>query len=151
MGDSPRNDKEEAAESMSEPMEADVEAIVARLKAAVRQRTAERQTIPEWAEGLRARLLELKELEALDEPRPVSPRPLLGAAVVFMRKAVYHLFLKWYLRPLVERDNRFRQLSVRLLSELIEERYEVERRLQQLEAQAWRSDKDPATAVDGEV
>lgn len=151
MGKSSQDDRDRASESNGEPRQAEVAEILARLKAAVRQRTAERQTIPESAEGLRARLLELKELEALDEPRPVSPRPLAGAAIVFLRKVVYHLFLKWYLRPLVERDNRFRQLSVRLLSELIEERYEVERRLQQLEAQVWRSDKEPATPVDEEA
>jgi len=109
--------------------------IVSRLKAAVRQRQAEWETVPDLGEGLRGRLLELQEMEAVDEPLPVSPRPVLGHLIIFMRKVVYHLFLKWYLRALVERDNRFRQVAVRLLSELIEERYEVERRLRRLESE----------------
>jgi len=125
--------------------------VVLRLKAAVRQRQAEWETVPDLGEGLRGRLLELQEMEAVDEPLPVSPRPVLGRLIVFVRKVVYHLFLKWYLRTLVERDNRFRQLTVRLLSELIEERYEVERRLRRLESERRGAPDRPSDSAEEEA
>ena len=51
-----------------------------------------------------------------------------------MRKAVYHLFLKWLVRPLLEQQNGFNQASARLIEDLVESRERDAREIRQLSA-----------------
>ena len=52
------------------------------------------------------------------EPAAVSPRPVVGRALVFVRKASFHLFFKWWARPVLLRQNRFNQVARQLLHEM---------------------------------
>src|SRR6185295_898559 len=71
-----------------------VAAVLHQIRSGVRQRQAEIATL-QGGEEVKLRLLELKTLEYLDEPIAFSPRPVTGKLLVFVRKAVFHLFLKW--------------------------------------------------------
>ncbi|HEY0781847.1 MAG TPA: hypothetical protein VGE98_05270 [Thermoanaerobaculia bacterium] len=109
----------EAEEQVStSPDNAAVAAVLHQIRSGVRQRQAEIATL-QGGEEVKLRLLELKTLEYLDEPIAFSPRPVTGKLLVFVRKAVFHLFLKWYLRPMRERQNRFNQVASQLIGELV--------------------------------
>ena len=84
--------------------------------------------------------LVLQANEFLQEPVCVSPRPLIGPIVVFARKAFFHLFMKWYLRPMVMQLNNFNSSAGALIRDLveanrglIEENRRLSRRLEALE------------------
>lgn len=94
-----------------------VAAALATLESAVRQRHAQLATLAGERESVRLQLLELRSAELLQEPHPVSPRPVIGRSLVFLRRAVYHLFGKWIVRPIVQQQNRFNQSVRRLLVE----------------------------------
>ncbi|MCZ7649950.1 MAG: hypothetical protein M5U13_01810 [Thermoanaerobaculia bacterium] len=53
------------------------------------------------------------------EPVPHSARPGLGRWVVAARKGVYHLFLKWLVRPLVAQQNFYNEASAQWIEELV--------------------------------
>ena len=72
-----------------------------RLRSGVRQRQAELTTVDGESEEQRLRLADLQASEFLQEPICVSPRPVVGPILVFVRKAFFHLFMKWYMRPVV--------------------------------------------------
>lgn len=93
-------------------------ATIGGLRAAVRQRQGEAATIRTGADELHGLLLELQRHEFVQEPVPVSPRPLYGSLLVFVRKAFYHLFVKWHARAVLQQQNSFNQSASRLLSEL---------------------------------
>jgi hypothetical protein len=99
------------------PAEPRVDELLARVRAGVRQRQAELATLA-GGEELKLLLLELKTLEYVEEPVAYSPRPLVGRLLVFVRKAMFHLFFKWYARPVRERQNRFNQVASQLLHEM---------------------------------
>jgi hypothetical protein len=97
----------------------------------VRQRAAEAETAGSpGSDAVRQGLLALRQREFVAEPVPFSHRASLGRAIVLARKAVYHLFLKWFTRPVLEQQNGFNQAASRLLQDLVEaaERGERERR-----------------------
>ncbi len=96
-----------------------VAAVLEGLKAGVMQRRAERATAGADDGEARARLLEVKRLEYVREPLPVSPRPVVGRLLVFLRKAAYHLAFKWHARGVAEQQNAFNQAAVRLLEDLL--------------------------------
>ncbi|MEO8277888.1 MAG: hypothetical protein ABI639_16870, partial [Thermoanaerobaculia bacterium] len=97
---------------------AELAATIAGLRAAVRQRQGEAATIPTGADELQGLLLELQRHEFVQEPQPVSPRPVYGRWVVFVRKAFYHLLMKWQARAVLQQQNSFNQSASRLLAEL---------------------------------
>lgn len=99
--------------------EARVAAVIEQLKAGVLQRRAERATAGGAASEARFRLLEMQRHEYVRQPVPVSPRPLLGRFLVFFRKGIYHLLLKWHARGVGDQQNSFNQATVRLLDELV--------------------------------
>ncbi len=111
-----------------------VAAAVERVRAGVLQRRAETATLGDLAGDAQGLLLDLRASEHLSEPQPVSPRPLLGGLLVFARKAVYHLFLKWWGRPVLAQQNRFNRASAELLRELAEAAERRERRLRDFES-----------------
>ncbi len=114
--------------------------VLARVRAGVRQRQAELATLA-GGEEAKLRLLELKTLEYVEEPLAVSPRPVVGRALVFLRKASFHLVLKWWARPVLQRQNRFNQVASQLLHEqagtlerLAEALGAAQQRIEELEA-----------------
>lgn len=115
-------------------------ATIGGLRAAVRQRQGEAATIRTGADELHGLLLELQRHEFVQEPVPVSPRPVYGRLLVFARKVFYHLFVKWHARAVLQQQNSFNQSASRLLTELAqrqkraaEEAIQLELRLQRLE------------------
>jgi hypothetical protein len=120
--------------SEPEPSPERVAAAIERVRAGVMQRRAESATLGELGGGAQGLLLELRAAEHLREPQPVSPRPLVGSLMVFIRKAFFHLFLKWWSRPVLEQQNRFNRASAELLRELIEAAERRERRLRDVES-----------------
>ncbi len=123
--------------------------ILQEVRSGVRQRAAETETAGAGSAGspgsdtLRQGLLALRQHEFVAEPVPFSHRAGLGRAIVFARKAVYHLFSKWRVRPLLEQQNGFNQAAGRLLQALVEaaerserERRELAGRVAELERQA---------------
>lgn len=115
---------------MSEPH---VEQVMEQLRAGVRQRRAEAATLPE-GEATKSGLLALKAHEYVREPIPFSHRPRFGRLIVLARKAFFHLFLKWFTRPVVEQQNAFNQAASRLLEDLVEARERMLREVRRLEA-----------------
>ena len=112
-----------------------------RLRSGVRQRQAELTTASGESEELRLRLADLQSNEFLQEPICVSPRPVIGPVLVFARKAFFHLFMKWYLRPVVVQLNRFNGSAGSLIRDLVEanravseQNRKLERRVAALEA-----------------
>lgn len=112
-----------------------------RLRASVRQRQAELTTVTGLSDEIRLRMAELQAGEFVQEPVPVSPRPLLGSLVVWGRKVVYHLFLKWYLRPMLMQVNRFHAAVGAAVRDLVEanrllgeENRQLQARVEALEA-----------------
>ncbi len=124
-------------------------ATISGLRAGVRQRQGESATIRTGADELHGLLLELQRHEFIQEPQPVSPRPIYGRLLVFVRKAFYHLFVKWHARAVLSQQNSFNQSASRLLTELAqrqkraaEENAHLEQQLRRLEL-AIRPDADP--------
>lgn len=124
----------------ADPERERVAAVLAGLDAAVRQRRAELATLGDAAERARPALAELRAREVLQEPAAASPRPLVGRLVAFARRAFFHLFGKWYARPLLIQQNEHNRAVSRLLEDLLagQERLAAEvtrlgRRLDRLE------------------
>ena len=64
----------------------------------------------------------------LEYPYTRSVGPVVGRFLVFARKAVFHLFLKWFSRPVLEQQNLYNQTVSRLLQELLQAQERSERR-----------------------
>jgi len=111
----------------------DVADVLQQIRSGVRQRVAELAAVPSDSGGTRAKLIELRAREFVREPVPFSHRARLGALIVWTRKAVYHLFLKWFTRPLVEQQNAFNQASSAVAQELATRQEELTRRLELLQ------------------
>lgn len=110
-------------------------AALAGLRAAVRQRQAELAGARGGGgDELALALVELSEREFVQEPTPVSPRPVYGRLIVFARKLAWHLGVKWYARAVWAQQNAFNQAASRLLRELVEREREGRRRVAALEA-----------------
>ncbi len=105
---------------------------LAALRAAVRQRTAERATAGGGGDELGLQLAELRQREFVQEPKPVSPRRGLGGLIVFARKAVYHLFGKWHVRAVLQQQNEFNQTAAALLDAVVEREREARRELERM-------------------
>lgn len=111
---------EEPIESSPEKDRQRVAEALRRVESAVRQRHAQLATRSVEREAVQAQLLELREAELLREATTSSPRPLIGPLLVWTRKVVYHLFLKWQLRPLLQQQSRFNQAAADLLERSLE-------------------------------
>lgn len=111
------------------------------LRSGVRQRQAELATVAGGSDELRLRLADLQSSEVLQEPVSVSPRPIIGPVLVWVRKVFFHLFMKWYLRPLLMQLNSFQGSAAALIRDLAdanrglgEENRKLRRRVEALEA-----------------
>jgi hypothetical protein len=119
---------------MDQPMEERVDAVLQQLRAGVRQRQAELATVGAGTDEARFKLVELTSKEYIQEPIPLSPRPVLGKWLVFARKAFFHLFMKWYMRPVLEQQNVFNQTAGRLIQDLIQGQEKLARQLREMDA-----------------
>lgn len=108
--------------------------VLQQVRSGVRQRRAEVTTLAAGAEETRNGLLALKSREYVQEPVALSHRPRLGRLIVFARKAFFHLFLKWFMRPVLEQQNGFNQAAARLIEDLVESEERSARELRRLEA-----------------
>lgn len=124
-----------------------VAAALERVQAGVRQRRAELATVAGGREDTRLRLAELKGLEWVEEPVPTSPRPGVGRLLVFARKAFFHLFHKWYARPLLHQQNAYNRAAAALIAELAGRLEESEQRAARL---ARRLDALEGSAADAD-
>lgn len=110
-------------------------AALAGLSAAVRQRQAELAGArAAGGDELAVALVELADREFVQEPAPVSPRPVYGRLLVLARKLAWHLGLKWHARAVWAQQNAFNQTVARLLRELVERERDARRRTAALEA-----------------
>lgn len=91
-----------------------------RLRSSVRQRQAELTTATGQSDDMRLRLAEMQAGEFVQEPGPVSPRPVFGPILVWGRKAFFHLFMKWYLRPMLMQINQFHGSVGSVVRDLVE-------------------------------
>jgi hypothetical protein len=107
--------------------------VLQKVRSGVRQRQAESTTLAAGGEETRSSLLALKAREYVQEPVAFSHRPRWGRLIVFVRKAFYKVFLKWFLRPVLEQQNGFNQAAARLIEELVESNDRMARELRQLE------------------
>ena len=94
--------------------------VLQKVRSGVRQRRAESATLAAGGMETRNGLLMLKSREYVQEPVVFSHRPRWGRLIVFARKAFFHAFLKWYVRPLLEQQNGFNQTASRLIEDLVE-------------------------------
>jgi hypothetical protein len=108
--------------------------VLQKVRSGVRQRIAESATLGAGGEGTLNGLLALKQREYVQEPVAFSHRPGLGKLIVLARKAVYKLFLKWLLRPILEQQNGFNQAAARLIEDLVESQERTAREVRQLGA-----------------
>ena len=121
--------------SMDEPTnEPRVDEVLQQLRAGVRQRQAELATVGAGTDEARIKLVELTSKEYIQEPIPLSPRPVLGKWIVFMRKAFFHVFMKWYMRPILEQQNAFNQSAGRLIQDLLQGQEKLARQLREMDA-----------------
>ncbi len=133
---------------MTDDPGARVAQVLAQVRSGVRQRQAEVAAAGTGSEEAQHKLLELKTREYVQEPLCVSPRPVLGRLLVFSRKAVFHLFMKWFSRPVLEQQNLYNQTVARLLEDLLKTQEATERRLRELEARHAADAADAANAAD---
>ncbi|HYX25361.1 MAG TPA: hypothetical protein VFC23_14495 [Thermoanaerobaculia bacterium] len=125
--------------------------VLQKVRSGVRQRRAESTTLAAGGEEARNGLLALKAREYVQEPVAFSHRPRWGGFIVFARKAFFHLFLKWFLRPVMEQQNGFNQAAARLIEDLVEANDRTARELRQvsarLEALEQRLERNPEDGV----
>ena len=131
----------DGSEAVTSAERARLAATIAGLRAGVRQRQGEAATIRTGADELNGLLLELQRHEFVQEPVPVSPRPIYGRLLVFVRKAFYHLFVKWHARAVLQQQNSFNQSASQLLSELAQRQKLAAEESARLEQQLRRMEK----------
>lgn len=111
-----------------------VDEVLQQLRAGVRQRQAELATMGAGTDEARFKLVELTSKEYIQEPIALSPRPVFGKWIVFSRKAFFHLFLKWFMRPVLEQQNAFNQTAGRLIQDLVQGQEKLSRQLREMDA-----------------
>lgn len=109
-----------------------VDQVLQQVRSGVRQRRAESTTLAAGAEETRNGLLALKSREYVQEPVAFSHRARWGKLIVFVRKAFYKVFLKWFTRPVLEQQNGFNQAAARMIEDLVEARERDARELRQM-------------------
>jgi len=110
-----------------------VEEVLQQIRSGVRQRQAEVATLGAASEQGRHKLAELTAREYVQEPIAISPRPVFGRWIVFARKAFFHLFLKWFTRPVMEQQNSYNQAASRLIQDLMQGQERLNQRMRELE------------------
>lgn len=121
---------------MAEQPRADerVDEVLQQLRAGVRQRQAELATMGAGTDEARFKLVELTSKEYIQEPVALSPRPVFGKWIVFSRKAFFHVFLKWFMRPVLEQQNAFNQTAGRLIQDLVQGQEKLGHQIREMDA-----------------
>jgi hypothetical protein len=134
----------------SPPEDLRVAEVLQKVRSGVRQRRAESTTLAAGGEETRNGLLALKQREYVQEPVAFSHRPGLGKVIVLARKAFYKLFLKWFIRPVLEQQNGFNQAAARLIEDLVESQERTAREVRQLAARVETLERrlDPGEQTD---
>jgi hypothetical protein len=127
---------------MSDSDDLRVEQVLQQVRSGVRQRRAESTTLAAGAEETRNGLLALKSREYVQEPVAFSHRARWGKLIVFVRKAFYKVFLKWFMRPVLEQQNGFNQAAARMIEDLVEAQERNAKELRQLSARLEALEKD---------
>lgn len=125
-----------------EPRVERVEDVLQRLRAGVRQRQAEIATLG-GSDQSKHKLAELTAREYVQEPIAVSPRPVLGRWIVFARKVIFHVVLKWFTRPVMEQQNAYNQTASRLIQDLTQTQEALARQVRDLEARLAKLERGP--------
>jgi hypothetical protein len=123
--------------------------VLQKVRSGVRQRQAESTTLAAGGEETRNGLLALKAREYVQEPVAFSHRPRWGRLVVFSRKAFFKVFLKWFLRPVLEQQNGFNQAAARLIEDLVQSNDRLSRELRQVSARLEELEQRLKTGEDG--
>ena len=126
-------------QEQSAPDAARVAVALARIRAGVRQRQALLATPPKETHQLPASLMQVQAAQDLIHPLPVSHRRWIGPLMIFAKKAVHRVFMRWYLRPIVQQQNVFNRAVAGALYDLFERQRALERALAE----------DPGTPADG--
>ncbi len=103
--------------------------VLAQIRAGVRQRQALLATQPEDAPQLPASLAQVHATQYLERPVPQSHRRWLGPPIVFAKKVVYHVFMKWYLGSVLEQQTAFNRAVAVALQDLFEQQRSLARAL----------------------
>ncbi|HEX4966605.1 MAG TPA: hypothetical protein VF173_37695 [Thermoanaerobaculia bacterium] len=133
----------------AEPGDLRVAEVLQKVRSGVRQRQAEATTLAAGGEETRGGLLALKAREYVQEPAAFSHRPRWGRFIVFARKAFFHVFLKWFVRPVLEQQNGFNQAAARLIEDLVESQERTARELRQVAARLEALEQRLETDGDG--
>jgi hypothetical protein len=139
------------ADGPGAPEEPRVAEVLQQLRSGVRQRSAEVAAFGgggEAAQEARKGLAAVRAREYVQEPMAFSHRRRLGRFIVVGRKAFFHFFLKWFLRPVIEQQNAFNQAAGRLLQELVEGQDRLARELRHLAARVERIEAGRDAAPD---
>ncbi|MEA2601879.1 MAG: hypothetical protein QOF89_2871 [Acidobacteriota bacterium] len=131
------------------PPDLRVAEVLQKVRSGVRQRQAESTTLAAGGEEVRSGLLALKAQEYVQEPVAFSHRPRWGGIIVFSRKAFFKVFLKWFLRPVLEQQNGFNQAVARLIEDLVESNDRLSRELRQVSARLEELEQRLKTGEDG--
>src|SRR5262245_7380376 len=91
---------------------------LARIRTGVRQQHAWTATRSETSGDGPVALLQVRAAQTLEQPIPTSHRGVIGQPIVFAKKVVYRLFMKWYLRSIVEQQNAFNRSVTAALQDL---------------------------------
>jgi hypothetical protein len=100
------------------PEAARVADTLARIRAGVRRRHAWTATMSESARLIPSTLAQVQAAQQLQEPVPTSHRGLVGRPLVFAKKVVYRLFMRWYMRAIVEQQTAFNRAVTTALQDL---------------------------------
>ena len=120
------------SETPSDPTAERVARTLDQIRAGVRQRQAAIATRPGRTGELPASVARVQLLQTLQEPLCTSHRPLVGPVVVFAKRAFFHLFMKWYLRSVVQQQNDFNRAAAVALQDLVERQRELARNVEEL-------------------
>lgn len=104
-----------------------LEEVAGRLRAGMQQRRAEVAALTDARRG--SRVPDLERARYLEEPVSILARPKFGRLIVFSRRVFYRLFLKWYMRPILQQQNGFNAAATQRVQELLERIETLERRL----------------------
>lgn len=112
--------------SVPESSEVQVAEALARIRSAVRQSQAALATRDERFDGPAA-LVRLQQCQHVQDAAVVSSGSLFGPLVVWIKKVLYHLFVKTQLRSALRQQNEFNQATTLAIQELLEEQRRLAR------------------------
>jgi len=122
----------------------EVEARGRRVEALRRGMARRRAELAGLEEGTPAALADLEATRDLDEPLPLRGRGLAGRVGVLLRKALYRLLTRGYVRPLLRQQSAFNSAASRRLAELLAAQADLRERVERLERRLARGDDAPA-------